>query len=704
MNLQFQQGPLDEASQQDGDAYFAGVNERLAPMQLSAGYTSRSYNTRYRNGQAEPRRGIVLLPMARGTGLTPFSNPFYAAVFRDPNQAQSWILVADEDGMWKTRPNNAATAVPLPAGVTLTRATCTQLVQCMGVLILLRGPDEDPLVCTDLDAGFVPIAAAVDAGTTSIPPSSFGLYFNNRLWLIQGLDNVAVSDISDYTQYQAIQSTFKINEGEDDALLAIYPFGSATLIFFKERRVWKVENAVGDLADAAGPLKVTSKYGISSARCVADAGSECYWLSDAGIVSLRLTALNEDQATTQTLSDPMTDMMNRIAGAYRDRCVMEIWDNKLYFAHPRDDAFDLGPELAGGAGNYDAGGLAGLTILTAGRKYLIQLGTNDLSAQENSVDAPIYYGDFFWTATVASLLLTGTPDAAVTLSVREVLHEGACNAVGVYDFVNGAWAGVDTGDALRPVNFLKFPFYGRERLLFLSADGYIKLYEEGFEDEVIDGGLPEDWAIATLYAAGDVVQANHAVFIALQENSGIEPGTGFGWEDYWAYHAVTMLTAVETDVTTRGYPNAGTDKKRYTGLLALQSTWAPNYSISIITDGVAAETAYIENRTRSRVIYDAPPGKPDWDPENPNDDHGARGREDYSVALLNAYPGVTAEEMNLGSNGVNTELHQESTERLPIDERGHFAQLRIVNTEGRHVLRAVLTEAVTGDRPSGITL
>lgn len=706
MNLATPYGRLDEPAAQDGDPFFIGVNERLAPMQLPQGYTSRSYNTRYRNGRIEPRLGIVTMPWARDDGLTPFSNPFYGAVFKDPNQPAEWILVADEDGMWKTRPNNAATAVPLPAGVTLTRETCKQLVQCMGVLILLRGDDEDPLVCVDLDEGFKPIAPALEEGTTSVPPSSFGLYFNNRLWLIQGRDNVAVSDILNYTQYQEIQSTFKINEGEDDALLAIYPFGSSALIFFKERRVWKVENAVGDLSAAEGPLKVTSKYGISASRSVADAGSECYWLSDSGIVSLRLTDQNEDQATTETLSDDMPDMMSRIAHGYRDRCVMEIWDNKLYFAHPRDEAYDLGPDLVGGAVYPGTGGSVNVSGLTVGTRYLVTFGGDDVSFQ-NGPTGTVYYGDMIFEAADTYVIFTGgQAPGLVTATVRAVLNEGACNAVGVYDFSTGAWAGVDTSDALRPVNFLKLAVWGRERLLFLSADGYIRLYEEEFSDEVQDSTVEtpvEAWdALHANYAEGTVLLHGGALWTALGSlNAGIEPGVTADWEEHWSFTSAVIPTAIATDVTTRGYPNQSVDKKRFTSMLALQSTWAPTYSISILTDGVAAERDYVEGRTRSRTAYENAETAA-WDPENPNDDHGTRGRQDYSVEL--GLDDEDAElEMNLGS-GVNVELHQESSERLPIDEAGHFAQARFRNTDGRHVLRAVLLEAVTGDRPAGVNL
>lgn len=147
-------GPRDEASTLAGDVAFVGVDERTSPQQLAAGYVAGARNKRFRNGRAATREGIALLPWCRGTGLTPFTTVYGAAVFADPDQGDEWIIIAADGGVWKTRPNTSATAVPLPAGVTLTAATFAKFVQANSAIVLLRGLATDSLICENLQEGF----------------------------------------------------------------------------------------------------------------------------------------------------------------------------------------------------------------------------------------------------------------------------------------------------------------------------------------------------------------------------------------------------------------------------------------------------------------------------------------------------------------------------------------------------------------------
>ncbi len=159
-------GPRDEASLPDGDQGFLGVEERLPPQQLSAGYVAGARNKRFRNGRAATRDGIGLLPWMKGNGLTPFTTVLGAAVVQDPNPGGTlgggaeWILMAADGGVWKTRPNYVASPVPLPAGVTLTSTSFTRFIQANAAVVLLRGLNYPPLICTNLEQGFVPVIQA----------------------------------------------------------------------------------------------------------------------------------------------------------------------------------------------------------------------------------------------------------------------------------------------------------------------------------------------------------------------------------------------------------------------------------------------------------------------------------------------------------------------------------------------------------------
>ncbi len=82
MNRQRSYWPLDDAPLKDGDARFVGVDERLDPELLAPGWVASATNCRFRNGRAEPRRGIPILPWMKADGRTPFTTTGAMHVFK----------------------------------------------------------------------------------------------------------------------------------------------------------------------------------------------------------------------------------------------------------------------------------------------------------------------------------------------------------------------------------------------------------------------------------------------------------------------------------------------------------------------------------------------------------------------------------------------------------------------------------------------
>lgn len=771
MNNTVPYGPRDEASQISGDKVFIGVDERWAPHELAPGYCAAARNKRFRRGRAETRPGMALLPWSKGNGLTPFTEVLGGGLYQDPDQGGEWILIAAEGKVWKTKPNTAASEVPLPVGVTLTAATFRKFIQANGAIVLLRGLEEDCLRCDNLMLGFqaipqqniwdvtflhatnrvglvqhnlligdpvrfqggtVPVTPdqtyyvigtpnadefqiaatpggaaltwntsatddAVSVGTVTvldgaqpIPPAEDGFFFGNRLYLITGKDLVAQSDIGDFTRYQPIPSTFRINEGDSYTLLAIYPFNEDTMLFFKSGLVQK---AIGlsDLSQAVGPLNVTQAYGLAGPRAIADHGADVYWLtSELRVSSLRLTELNKEQGTDNALSDALSQTFGRINKLYASVARMAIHKGLLYVALPLDDAQVLD----------DAG---------------------------------------------------------------DVLFDGVNTGIAVYDFqakavnletrIPGAWCGVDEADGLiNVVDFLKVTIDGAPRLCFLAVDGYLHLVEEGFEDERVAAITPYVDVLAdklNLLGAGDSVRVNEGTVVTAAGNwdivtearaalwDGYDPAGATPWTapdttpteiDYgvrftatngtlptvtvngvagvdgyndWAFldfHTTPAIVPVEIEdlVLTRAYLCLGPQAQRYTCAALHLAAYAPNYTIKTFTQGVGSETTYKEDETRDRLKY-YQHDRADYDPSNVNDDAGAPGREDYSVLLPDTG-------MELGDSGVAVGLHQEYAHRVPINERGLWLQLEITNTAGRLELITGVLEGQAGEVLGGLAV
>lgn len=154
---------------EDGDSLFIGLNSRLEPDKLPPGYVSAAVNVRMRNGQIEPRKGVIKPGWLNvvDPGNSAFINPvgkFYGAgMFQDPDSVE-WSFTAADGVIFRHRPHNARFAVPLPTNVRVfSRVTFTQ---AFNKLYCFRGRHLAPLVLPDIDTGFQDIVQHWNAADT----------------------------------------------------------------------------------------------------------------------------------------------------------------------------------------------------------------------------------------------------------------------------------------------------------------------------------------------------------------------------------------------------------------------------------------------------------------------------------------------------------------------------------------------------------
>jgi len=326
----------------DGDAAFTGVDERGDPSILAPGLCARARNKRFRNGPAKDRPGLALMRWGPGDGTEPFTNPHGAGTFKDPS-GREWIFIAAGGRVWRTHPMIRALEVPLPAGVTIDGEV--QFHQAFDTLLLARGAGAAPLALADFDTGFEVITqessgAGHGTGTLVIPNFLHGLVFQNRLAVIEGRDQIKVSDILNYTRH-SFYGAFRLNQGEDDNLQALAAFGEDSVIAFKANRIYRLFNltadTAGDLTAAQAEL-ITDNHGLRAPRAVVQVGADLWYLSTEGLTSLRLTTDNKTQSLDLPLSVKLEHTLRRLNWQQAGGAVMSHWDNKLYCAVPLDNS------------------------------------------------------------------------------------------------------------------------------------------------------------------------------------------------------------------------------------------------------------------------------------------------------------------------------------------------------------------------------
>jgi hypothetical protein len=330
-----------------------------------------------------------------------------------------------------------------------------------------------------------------------------------------------------------------------------------------------------------------------------------------------------------------------------------------------------------------------------------------------------------------------------------------CNGVAVFDFQRQAWCGTDESSqgCVCVRDWIKFTYGGRTRLGFIGADGWLHLYGEGFEDEVLStitpyvdviceprllaayvpatfqinlsdpvpvtGAedlqayvAPDGLTIETIADGIRILGADPVVRIGATPPAGpgdlvVTVAAPNGWTA-WALldtvgPQIISPVGIEHYVKTRGYMclrpytlQGGAEIKRFICLALQLATWSPSYSVRTIMQGKGTDADQATAEQRDRLKYFDQFDKKDWDPSNANDDFNAPGREDYSW-----------EEDGAGmqlSSGVDVDAHQEFVHRLPVNERGLWMQAEITNTQGRLEILAAAMEAESGEVLAGVAV
>jgi hypothetical protein len=324
------------------------------------------------------------------------------------------------------------------------------------------------------------------------------------------------------------------------------------------------------------------------------------------------------------------------------------------------------------------------------------------------------------------------------------------NAILRYDTLSQAWQGIDTyhyGDGL-PVQvhaLIVAPYQGKARLYAVDFNRpCVHLLEEGRLEVspivlssciVTAGALHLGLSVDGLYKDSGATFNGQPVYVREDGLFKIYQATGdaTGWtltrvadspgDDFWfggtsvsnpssadshTYQAsgggasgtpeVEFLPGVDVTKThrhitsrlrSRAYTLSENEDKRFVrGLLKLKG-WAPSFRVDTVLPGVGDSDEVIPVTVPDRTKYKTF-GTPDYDPGNPNDNHAAPDREDYSVDIGTPFDPDDA--------GIDFSLEQARTEPFTVRRQGRHLQLEITNTAGTLVVVSTQTDADPGTK------
>lgn len=347
--------PLDDSPVADGDGAFVGVNARIDAGQLGDGEVAHAVNARFDEGRAATRKGIRIMPWGApvhsGDGpdvIRSYGEVQLAETYQDPYGGAEWVLLVTSTGTFRCNPGSRGLELPMWPDETADAAT--DLIQTYNGAVMLRGADESPLYLPSLAEGWATLPAA-DSGKETIPPSTTGIYFQNRLCVVDArldpehVDTVWVSDVGgvgSVLQGPTVYQSFRINQGSSDRLVALAKFNETTLVCAKTRSIYVVTDIYGDnssLAQNARLQEVTRQYGCQSPKSWVQVGSDLWFMGyRRGVCSLRQTETNAVQGVDVPVSRDIQPIIDRINWEAAESVVAAAHENRVYFAVPLDSS------------------------------------------------------------------------------------------------------------------------------------------------------------------------------------------------------------------------------------------------------------------------------------------------------------------------------------------------------------------------------
>ena len=274
-----------------------------------------------------------------GTVMTSYAVTVWASgVYSDPGDPGSqWIMLVGNTSVGFYVNGRVPHTVSLGGYTVSTQST---IVQCNNLVYLFRGPDVAPIYWDgNWNGTFVAVPPPSPiVGISGISNSNQATYYQDRLWVISGKDEVAASDKLVFYNYKDETANFSINTGASDYLVATFPFGQNILLAFKNRSISILQNVSGELEDVTS-TELTRQVGCIGINAVVSVGPDLAYMSDRNINLITLTNTNNSvQHKTLPLSRNISSLLKRVNWEYGYKVSMAYFDNKLFVAVPLDNA------------------------------------------------------------------------------------------------------------------------------------------------------------------------------------------------------------------------------------------------------------------------------------------------------------------------------------------------------------------------------
>jgi hypothetical protein len=171
------------------------------------------------------------------------------------------------------------------------------------------------------------------ASALPAPPAREGFYTSSeRLVLVNGKNNIWISDPSDPLHGTPYTSSFAANLGEADSVVAVSGLTTSdTLVFFKQDSILGLFNVSGGAA-AWDLRKITDEYGCKASLSVVAWGTALYFLSRRGLDRVEFNTFGNVVPAYRAVSEDMKRYIDLIDWNSAWMACCETWNNRLFLS------------------------------------------------------------------------------------------------------------------------------------------------------------------------------------------------------------------------------------------------------------------------------------------------------------------------------------------------------------------------------------
>jgi hypothetical protein len=326
-----------------GDGVLLGVVDMGEADRVPAGYVSAANNVTFRDGTARTRLGSFLPSHCQAANL---GQMLGSGIYSDPREVE-WMLIAEAGRVVQLRDGRTPREISIPETIDV---PC-KLVQGFDEVLLFRsqsgGVDRKPWRWSGIfGQGFEEISQVPQGVTRPIPngadistrPGLAPITINSRMVIPHERNKIAVSDVEDFTRYDAAFADFNLAAANDDRLVGLLPIGQTGLLCLKDGSVALVTGFNSTLAPAL--TGVQGAPGCVAGATARNVGDGIFYLGERGVWRVGVVAATESRmgADAAPASAPVDKIFRRINWRAAGAAVAETWDEYYFLAVPLDGA------------------------------------------------------------------------------------------------------------------------------------------------------------------------------------------------------------------------------------------------------------------------------------------------------------------------------------------------------------------------------